>query len=303
MIGTLYFIKTGRISFSASYAIGESMNSFVSNYLTGSLQKESLDTGQWSYEASMDFYFTGQAAGNFMARASVGKNLKDWGDIKIGFQQALNNAPYNFSYYRNAFFNIDKDYTKESRTQLYANWDIYKWGLQIGAKNYLIANYIYLNEQQTFSQYNNAFNITQLWINKTFRLGKIYIDNELAYQQKTTGVPVNIPLLMGRSKLFVETYVFKNALKLATGFDTRYHTSYTQAGYSPFYNRYYYQDAITTANFPELAFFFNFKVKNFRAYIMVDQLQQLFTINNIYAPGYPAPNMMLRFGFTWVMIN
>ena len=53
----------------------------------------------------------------------------------------------------------------------------------------------------------------------------------------------------------------------------------------------------------QAALFFNFKIKNFRAYIMGDQLQQFFTRNTITAPGYSLQDAMLRFGFNWVMIN
>src|SRR5690606_16201963 len=143
------------------------------------------------------------------------------------------------------------------------------------------ANYIYLNQQREFSQYASAFNITQLWLGKRFRLGIVVLDNEIAYQQKTGAAPINLPALMGRHKLSIETLAFKKALQLATGIDVFYHTPYTSAGYAPFFNRFYYQDAVTIHNYPELALFFNFKVKNFRAYLMGDQLQQLFVENNM----------------------
>ena len=290
--------------FTTEYVTGENVNSFVSNYLQGSIRKEALQEKQWSYEGFARFYFTGQAAGNFLVNASIGKDISGkLGSINLGFQQELNNAPYNYTIYRNAFYSRERSYDKESITRIFATWNNSAWKLSAGVRNYLVANYIYINQQQEFDQYASAFNITQFWLNKRFRMGIVVLDNELVYQQKTAGAPVNVPALMGRHKLSIETMAFKKALQLATGIDVLYHTPYESAGYSPFFNRFYYQDAVTITNYPEVALFFNFKVKNFRAYIMADQLQQFFAENNITAPNYPMQNFMIRFGFNWVMIN
>ena len=128
------------------------------------------------------------------------------------------------------------------------------------------------------------------------------LDNELVYQQKTGNAPVNIPSVTGRHQLSIETRLFHNALKVATGIDVRWHTAYEPAAYSPFFARFYYQEGYRINNLPETALFFNFKIKNFRAFLMGDQLQA-FGKNIIVAPGYPAQDAMLRFGFNWALIN
>ena len=290
--------------FTTEFATGETSNSYISNYLTGSFTKEALQPKQWSYNGFAKFYFTGQTAGSFLVNVSLGKDIsKSLGAVNIGFQQELNNAPYNYTIYRNAFYLREKNYNKESITRLFATWNNAAWKLSAGVRNYLIANYIYIDASQNFNQYATAFNLTQFWLGKRFKFGIVVLDNEVPYQQKTTGAPVNVPTLMGKHKLSIETFVFKRALQIATGVDARYHTPYESAGYSAFFNRFYYQDAVTVSNVPEVALFFNFKVKNFRAYIMADQMQQLFVENNITAPNYPAQNFMIRFGFNWVMIN
>jgi len=290
--------------FTTDNGLGKSSENFISNYLLGSLKKEALEEKQWDYEANVKFFFTGQTAGNFLVNASLGKDISAaLGTLNIGFSQALNNAPYNYTIYQNQYYKRVNDYNKESVTQLFAIWNNDKFKCSAGIRNYLVANYIYINEQQDFDQYAKAFNITQIWLNKIFRFGVFVLDNELMYQQKTAGAPVNVPQLMGRHQLAVETRAFKKTLQIASGIDMRYHTPYKSAAYAPFFNRFYYQDNYTASNYPEVSLFFNFRLKNFRAYIMTDQMQQLFTENNIQIPGYPAQNFMIRFGFSWVMIN
>lgn len=290
--------------FTTNYDVSSKSNNFLSNYLIAGINKEATTPKQWNYEANAKLFFTGEASGNFLFNAQIGKGFSEKiGRLSIGVKQELNNAPYNYATYQSLYLQINKAYNKESVTTLYGTISNTPLQLNLTIKNYLIANYFYLNEQQQFSQIADAFNLTQITLNKVFKLGYFVLDNELAYQQKTDNAPVNIPTLMGRHQLSFEKYIFKSALKIATGIDVRYHSSYTPSAYSPFFNRYYYQNSYSVSNAPEVALFFNFKIKNFRAYLMGDQLQQLFTHNTIYAKGYAAPNAMIRFGFVWALMN
>jgi len=290
--------------FTTAYLEGNDVKNGVSNYLTGELRKEALQSGQWFYGANAQFYFTGQVAGDFLFHAHIGKDLgAKWGSIKAGFMQQLNSAPYSYTVYRNQYDSIFKSYNKESVSQLYATFESPKLKLSAGLKNYLIANYIYMSGPYTPAQYSPAFNLTQIWLRKVFTLGSFVLDNELVYQQKAGTAPINVPQLMGRHQLAIERFMFKRALKIAAGVEVRYHTDYAPAGYDPFLNKFYYQDSYIVSNTPEGSVFFNFRIKGFRAYLMLDQLQQLYARNTIIAPGYAGQNFMVRFGFTWILIN
>ena len=101
--------------------------------------------------------------------------------------------------------------------------------------------------------------------------------------------------LWGRHQLSIESSLFSRNLKVGFGVEARYHTSYAPAGYDAFMNRFYYQSVYTVSNTPEGSVFFNFRIKQFRAYIMADQVQQLYASNTIIAPGYAGQNFMIRF--------
>lgn len=275
----------------------------ISNYLTGEIRKEALNPGEWFYQAKADFYLTGNAAGNFHIRADLGKDLSRFGRLSAGFSQQLNNAPYNFTFFKNEFYVQSRGYDKESITLLHAALQSSRLRLGAGVRSYIIGNYIYLDANNQFSQDAGTFNVSQIWLQKMFKFGIWVLDNELAYQQKTGNAPVNVPALMGRHQLSIETLLFDDALKIATGIDIRWHTAYEPSGYNPFFNRFYYQSNYQLSNRPEAAVFFNFKIKSFRAFLMGDQLQQFFGRNTIASPGYPLQDAMIRFGFNWVMIN
>lgn len=290
-------------AFQARYKITPANTDIVSNYIIGEVKKEVLEEGQWGYNASAQFYFTGASAGDFLLHASATKDLKSFGSINAGVQQQLQSNPYNYTIYANEFFQRRDSFSKESITQVYINLYSDKLNLWFGVKNYVAANYMYIHASQTPKQYATPFNITQAWLRKLFNIGNFVLDNEVVFQNRTGDAPVNVPMLMGRHQLAWESYMFKKRLKVAVGLEGRYHSPYSSAGYSPFLNRYYYQDVVVLSNTPQGTVFFNFKIKQFRASLSLDQVQQLFSTNYIAAPNYPAQDFMLRFGFTWQLIN
>lgn len=293
--GDRYSIRFGREAVFKTY---------LHPYVIGRLQKEALRPGEWFYGADVHFYLAGIAAGNSMVKATAGKDIgNDIGIVEAEVKQSINNAPYTYLRYINTYDTILNDFNKESITQLSASFRSDKLNLTVGVRSYLISNYLYINTLQLPDQYATTFNITQAWLQKLFKLGHFVLDNEVLYQQKTGNAPVNIPQILGRHQLSYERYIFNSALKIATGIEVRYHTPYAPAGYSPIYNRFYYQDTATVTNAPAASVFFNFKIKQFRSYIMLDQGQQFFTTNVITAPWYPAQNAMIRFGFNWVLLK
>ncbi|XZF14373.1 putative porin [Chitinophagaceae bacterium MMS25-I14] len=290
--------------FTTEYVTGSSSLNIISNYLQGSIKKEALQPGQWEYQANVQFFVTGDAAGNFNVNASVGKDLgRGVGNVTLGFKEQLASAPYSYTIHHTQYDTILTSFNKESITQVYGRIEMPKYRFSAGISNYLIGNYIYMNASERPDQYGTAFNVTEAWLHKAFRFGRFLLDNELVYQQVTGDAPVNLPKLMGRHQFAIESYLFKNALKVATGIEVRYNTAYYADAYSAFFNRYYYQNSYEISNKPQASLFFNFKVKRFRAYLMGDQLNEIIWKNTVVAPGYAAQNAMIRFGFSWVLIN
>ncbi len=302
------------------YSTGLDRSSIISTYLVASVVKEALTSRAWDYGLNTQFFLAGQDAGNFVANAHIGKNLgNNLGRFLAGVQQQVNSAPYSYTNYENMYTKSFFTFSNESITQLYATIEYPLYHISAGAKNYLIANYIYINDSERPASYTVPFSITQLWLRKVFRLGDFYLGNELVYQQLPDNAPVNVPTLMGRHQLTFEKAAFHRRLKIATGLEMRYNTAYHPAGYDALLNRFYNQTTSYVSNNPELTVFFNFRIKRLRAYVMGDNLQQLFAGNTLlytgtpvynynktglsYTPVYATPDALIRFGFTWIMVN
>jgi hypothetical protein len=305
-----------------AHSPGINRNNILSNYAEGEVKKEALHPGEWGYGADLKFFLTGQDAGNFLLNASLGKELKHgWGNFVAGFQQEINSAPYNYISYQNTDTQIFYTFKPESISKLYASIDNPRLRLSGGVNNYVIGNYIYVNQNEAPAQYSIPFTISQAWVRKVFKLGSFYLDNELAYQQLPLSAPVNVPALMGRHQLSYEKAAFKNRLKLNAGVEIRYNTPYRPAGYDALLNRFYYQNTSPViSNAPEASVFINFRIKRFRAFIMAENLQTLLFQNAILFTGtpvynlngtgvsapytiYAAPDALIRFGFVWPLVN
>ncbi len=302
------------------YRSGLDRDKIVSNYIVGEIKKEALQSGQWQYGANTQLFVTGEDAGNLLLNAAIGKDLKNGVfSFVAGFQEKVNTAPYSYTNYENLYVRQSYSFNKENVTLLYATVESPRLRLSFGAKNYVIGNYLYFNDSEKPAQYNIPFTITQVWGRKVFRLGNFYLDNELVYQQVPVNAPVNVPDFMGKHQLSHERDLFQRRLKIAIGVEVRYNTAYHPAGYDALLNKFYYQKSVYVGNAPQAAVFLNFRIKRFRAFVMGDNLQQLFTRNTILNTGapvlnynglgtnaypvYAAPDALIRFGFNWVLVN
>jgi hypothetical protein len=180
---------------------------------------------------------------------------------------------------------------------------IEKLRLELSINNYLINNYLYFNEQLRPVTADKAFSLLQFYGKKKLSYGVFSLNTEVAWQQTTINAPMHLPAFMIREQMALEGMLFKNALHVALGLEAQYETNYYSDGYTPYFNQFYYQSEYKTNNIPVLSAFFDFKVRNFRAYLIGGQLQQLIARTNINAPGYPAENALFRFGFIWVLVN
>ncbi|RYE14776.1 MAG: hypothetical protein EOP51_27640, partial [Sphingobacteriales bacterium] len=61
--------------FSTKYIADRDVLNSVGNYLFGEIKKEAFKAKQWSYQATAQFFFTGDATGNFDLRGEVARDL------------------------------------------------------------------------------------------------------------------------------------------------------------------------------------------------------------------------------------
>lgn len=276
----------------------------VNNYVFGSLLKEALDSNQWSYGANVQFYFAGSAIGDFTVNGLLSKSFKNIGALELGIRQSLSCPYLNFERFATNHYTVTNDLNKTSSTQLSASIFIDKIQLKLSAKNHLVGNYLYYNDAFKVEQSSEVFNVTQFAAHHNIRIGNMRFITEGIVQQSTNNAPINIPLVALRHITAYERYLFNNKFLGTVGIDVSYNTPFEVAGYTPYFNQYFFQEGIKISNPPMVSVFFTFKVSDLSLFIAGEQLQQLVIKKNIInAPNYPMQNALFRMGFKWILYN
>ena len=265
----------------------------------------------WDVIANGQLYINGTSAGDFQAYISLKRQLsKRVGTLQIGFQN-VNRTP-SFIYNSDISFNIQhhQSFIKENITHLFANYENPQSGIKLSGDYYIVSNYAYSDSFFKVRQESKLFNVLHVYGEKVFHLSNHWnYYFELHLQQATSNSPINIPQLITRQRLAFEGNFFTN-LFLSTGLEARYTTNYKSPDYSPFTGQFFYQDNNILTNRPDVNFFFHFRIKSFKAFFRVENLntvnpQNGFSFNhyNFKLANYPGTGIWLRFGIWWNFIN
>jgi Putative porin len=275
----------------------------------------------YDIEASGKLYVAGHYAGDYAAYISFTRSLrKNIGSLQVGFQNVNRTPSFIEGEYStdtngirqslSAFPVVQQgSFNKENITRLFAVIDVPPADLRLTAEYYLVTNFTYFNSLYSSKQSSSLFNVLDIGAQKKLRVTKHfnwYLEGNL--QQPTGNPPVNLPLVFGRSRFAFEGNFLKN-LSLSTGLEVRYNTPYKADDYSPLTGQFVLQDTSTISNRPDINLFLNFRIKSFKGFIRLENLNTIdfsnftFTKYNYSAPGYPQRGFWLRLGVWWSFVN
>ncbi len=266
---------------------------------------------KWDAVANGEFYTVGLNAGDYSIHAGLTRFLNEkFGNIQVDFAN-VNRSPSFIFNDQSAFnFNTSSLSKKENITVLSAVAENPKFTLWF--RNISMTNYSYFKSYYATDQYSSLINISQVQAYKrthfkVFR-NKLFLYSDFIVQQVAANSPVRVPLFYTRQRLAFEGVLYKN-LNLSTGLDVNYSTPYKANNYSPVMGQFFPHDS-TISNLPNVAYFFNFRIKSFTGIVRLENLNTInvangleFTNNNFAAPHYPTPGLILRFGVKWNFVN
>ncbi|HEX4876646.1 MAG TPA: putative porin [Chitinophagaceae bacterium] len=269
---------------------------------------------KWEIEANGRLYFTGLNSGDYEAFVSLqGFAGKKLGYVQLGFEN-VSRTPSFFYDSRSSFYLMKtvQDFKKENTTHLFASYFLPSFKFRLTGHYYLLTNYTYLEDFYLLKQESTLFNVFQLSLQKTVRIGKKWNWHaEVYFQQKIGDGPVNLPVIYTRNRIAYEGDLgFKN-LDFAGGLEVRYRAAYKADGYSPVLGKFFFQDNVTIRNeLPDISAYVHFRIKPFKAFIRFENLNTArnldgfsFTRNNLVAPGYALPGLQIRTGVYWSFVN
>ena len=267
---------------------------------------------KWDVEALGQLYLTGSFIGNYTVNVSLQRQLSQkFGTLQVGFQNT-NKSPSQLSDNITSFPVVTNgSFSNTNIAKLYANFYLPEAGLHLYGNYYAVTNYIYFDDFFTAQQRSALFNYINVGGEKKVRLAKhLNWYAEAAFQKAPGNVPIHLPLVFTRSRVAFEGNFYKN-LFLSMGIEVRYFTPFKSDGYSPLNGQFYYQTDSTLRNRPDVNVYLNFRIKSFKAFLRLENLNTLdkdangvgFVNHNFAAPHYPQNSLWLRFGIWWNFVN
>ncbi len=267
---------------------------------------------KWNVEASGQLYLTGSFIGDYTAYISLQRQLSQkLGSLQVGFQNS-NKSPTQLSQGMTSFPVVPNgSFNNTNIARLFGNFYLPELGLHLYGNYYAVTNYLYFDDFFTMQQRSALFNYINAGAEKKFKLSKhLNLYSEAAFQQAAGNAPVHLPLVYTRNRLAFEGNFYKN-LFLSLGLEVRYFTPYKADGYTPLNGQFYYQTDSTLSNRPDVNVYVNFRIKSFKAFIRLENLNTIdkyndnygFLNHNFSAPHYPQNSLWLRFGIWWNFVN
>lgn len=266
---------------------------------------------RWDIQASGKLFLNGYHAGDYEALFSLTSVFNKKGDQVALWLQNSNRTP-SFNRLGITAFPISKLSTidKENIVELGAIWDQKSRGLTASVQYKLIQNFQYFGSGFQPLVYDKALSYLRGTVSNQIKLSTYWNwYNELSLQIVDPNAPLHLPVFFTRQRLAFEGNFFKN-LFLSTGLELIYHSTYQPDGYMPITGQFYLQDQFTTNNRPIANAFLNFRIKRFKGFIRMEQLNTLLSTSNqlgtryqFTAQNYPGTGTWLRVGIWWNFIN
>ena len=266
---------------------------------------------RWDIQASGKLFLNGYHAGDYEAQFSLSSLINKKGDQLALWVQNSNRTP-SFNRLGITSFPILKigSIDKENIIELGALWAQKSPGISASFQYKLIQNYQYFGSGYQPMVYNKVLSHVKGTVSNQIKLSRYWNwYNELTLQLVDPNAPLHLPVIFTRQRLAFEGNFFKN-LFLSTGLELIYHTSFQPDGYMPLSGQFYLQDQFTASNRPIANAFLNFRIKRFKGFIRMEQLNTLLATSNqlgtryhFTAPNYLGTGTWLRVGIWWNFIN
>ena len=266
---------------------------------------------RWDIQASGKLFLNGYHAGDYEALFSLTSVFNKKGDQVALWLQNSNRTP-SFNRLGITAFPISKLSTidKENIIELGAMWDQKSRGLTASFQYKLIQNFQYFGSGYQPLVYDKSLSYIKGTISNQLKLSTYWNwYNELSLQLVDPNAPLHLPVFFTRQRLAFEGNFFKN-LFLSTGLELIYHSAFQPDAYMPLTGQFYLQDQFTANNRPIANAFLNFRIKRFKGFIRMEQLNTLLASSNqlgaryqFTAPNYLGTGTWLRVGIWWNFIN
>ncbi len=252
------------------------------------------------YTASTDYIFAGVFKSNYFFNSALSYNLYQSKLIaKLGFTISSQSPVFNALQTHNNHYQWTNQFVTIQNQKAYLQLDIKSIAASIKFIHQQIANYVYFDAQFTPKQHSSNISINTICLSKQMAWRALHFDNYIYLQQSSNQQILPQPSFHIYNATYVQLPVFKGALKLRAGLDTRYYSAYQAYTYSPA-NMMFHLGAKKLGGFPLVDVFVTAKLK--RA-VLLFKLEHANNLLNSYGEmmvsNYPIAPRTFKLGLLW----
>lgn len=226
--------------------------------------------------------------------------LKQVFNFGIKYTNQLSEANYIQQNYTNELFTFKNTFNKIGISQ----FEVYAKGEKssLSASISQIKNFVYFDTLAQPIQNNLSISLLKIEANHPLKFNKLHINSNIIYQKNLSTLDVlRLPELQIREQIYFEGFLFKHAMFSQVGIEFNYTSLYYGNAYMPLLNQFYLQYNKLVGGYPQLDFFFNFKIQQVRLFFKICNLNHGIQPTTIYyqAPNYPMYGRIFRLGLIW----
>ncbi len=278
-------------------------------YLLGEYRNRTRNR-KWDINANGKIFTTGPYSGNFLINGTLQTNLgSKLGLLTLGFQNTNRNPANVFKPESNFYLKQSINLNTENWTTFSGDLFVNKLKLGLKARYYLVSNYTYWTGYYTAEQDATLQSILRISGEKKFKLTNRWNLYAELHVQQSTSSGINLPLIYTQNRIAYEGIYFKN-LKYSTGIEFRYFTPFTADDWSPFNGQWVAQKQTEINNLPDVNAFLHINIRSFRGFFRAENINTFsigngfnFIQNNLAAPLYANPGLIIRIGIYWSFVN
>lgn len=212
------------------------------------------------------------------------------------------------NYFQNSYnsnhFKWNNSFSKTTNTRFEVSLAAPDFQLEVGIKQSVVSNLIYMNDKAMPAQESDAISITAIYIQKNFKAGVFHADNRVLFQHSANESIVPLPKISLNARWYAQINLVKSVLVGQFGFDTYFNTKYYIPAYNPAVGLFHNQTEKKVGDYPLIDAFLNFKWKRATVFIKLTHADQgMFNQEYFSALHYPRSKRMLRLGLTWHFYN
>lgn len=262
---------------------------------------ENFIGGKLFYQFSDSIRLTAEAE-YLIGKDYVLHGILDSKNIRAGFKSMLYSPSIlQRQFYSNHFIWKDNNLKSTLANELYGSIVLNTKRLRFNpfASYILLTNYIYFDTLAAPKQDLGVIQLLKIGANFEAKLGRVKTLTSVFYTVKSGADVMRFPAFVANARVYCEDCFFKSLLQSQIGVELHYKTDYQGDAYMPVSRQFHLQDGFVVKNYLIADIFFNFRIKNLRAFLKLMHANQLPDTGYIMTPIYPGMRRNFVFGINW----